>query len=293
MRIAVTGASGFIGRNLIRELTTTGHQIIAFYNRQFPQFSASNLTWIKVDIHSLESLKGGLAGVEIIYHLVGIIAETKELTFEQTVTVGTRNLITAAKFCHAKKIIYLSALGTSPTAESKYFQTKWAAEESVRNSGLEYLILRPSIIFGQDDKFLNKFTGIIRYSPIIPLVGNGRQPLQPIYIKDLINILRESLSSHRAINKVIEIGGPEKYEFREIIAILKKILNKKRINIYIPIWFLQLAAIIMEKIIKPSPVTVDQLKMLSAGSTCDNSELIRIYGIRLTKLENGLREYLR
>ena len=294
MKVAVTGAGGFIGRNLLRELTKNGHEIIALYHRHspFPDL-VKGMTWVKTDIHDIDSLKTSLNGAVAVYHLVGIIAETRTLTFEKTVIGGTRKLVEACRSVGIKKIIYLSALGTSSSAASKYLHAKWLAEESIRNSGLNYVILRPSIVFGPEDKFINRLARMIRLYPVMPIIGDGHQKIQPIFVNDLTTILRNSLSNDKALNRTIQIGGPEEYEFRQLITLLKKLLKKRSINLYIPLWTLKIIAAGLEKIMKPAPFTTDQLKMLKAGNTCDNSELLELFNMELTRLEDGLEKYLR
>jgi NADH dehydrogenase len=293
LKIAILGGTGFIGGHLCQELSGTKHEIIIIGRHARSGSITSNISGRYGNIHDTESLASALKDVDIVYHLVGIIAETGELTFEKTVIGGTVNLVRACEESGVKKIIYLSALGTSGNALSNYYQSKWKAEELIRNSSLEYVIIRPSVVFGPNDKFINMFADMIRRFPIIPIVGDGRYLLQPVYVGDLARILIASAESESAQNKTIEIGGPDQISFRDLIAIIKKILNKKRANIYIPFMLMKPMAAILEKIMSRPPVTVDQLKMLKIGNVCDNHDLHSIYGIELTRLEDKIREYLR
>ncbi len=294
MKIAVTGATGFIGRGLIRALSQTKHDIIGLSRRAaIPDDPSSRLKFLSADIHNAESLKKALLDVQIVYHLVGIISETKKLTFAKTVVGGTDNLINACHEAGVGKIIYLSALGTGPESSTKYFQSKWRAEKLIRKSGLEYVIMRPSVVFGPEDKFINMLAKMIKYSPFTPIPGNGRMRLQPIYVKDLSAILTAILEKSEIWGKTVETGGPEALEYREIIAIIKKVLNRRRPNIYIPLWLMKLNAAVLEAVLKPSPLTRDQIKMLGSDNICDNRELLNVIDIKLTRLEDGLKEYLR
>jgi NADH dehydrogenase len=233
------------------------------------------------------------SGVDMIYHLVGIIAETRELTFEKTVAQGTANLIKAARECGVRKIIYLSALGTSDMAEMAYFRSKWLAEEAVRNSGLNYVILRPSLIFGPGDKSVNLFARLIKLFPVFPVIGDGRYVVQPIYINDLIKIMLDCIDNQKASGQTIEIGGPRAMSLRELIAIIRKTLHRRGLNLYIPTGLMTAVATILEMFFKPAPVTKDQIKMLLTGNSCENDTLYSIFEIELTSIENGLEEYLR
>jgi uncharacterized protein YbjT (DUF2867 family) len=294
LKIAITGASGFIGRHLVTSLAKTGHSIRAVLHRKSPDHKADkNTEYIVADVHDPESLNRAFENIDIVYHLVGIIAETRRLTFDKTVIAGTQNVIAACLKNHVQHIIYLSALGTSENAASKYHKSKWRAEETIRNAGIDYTILRPSIIFGPHDGFVNMLTGMIKWLPLTPVVGSGEFLLQPIYIDDFIGILIDTLRNNKSRNKTVEIGGPEKLTYKEILTILKRVLNKKRGNLYLPMWFMRLNAFLLERIMKPSPITTDQLNMLEAGNTCDNKMLPEIFEIELTPFEEGLRKYMR
>ena len=134
---------------------------------------------------------------------------------------------------------------------------------------------------------------LIRRSPIIPVIGNGAYLMQPIYVDDLTNIMIQCLDNEKALNQTIEMGGPEQLSFKAIIALLRKMINKRRANVYIPIWMAKAGAFILEIFIKPSPVTRDQIKMLVVGNICSNSELDRIFTVKLTTLKDGINKYLR
>jgi len=294
LKIAVTGASGFVGSHLVKALAPTEHSLKALYHKKAAdQKSNENIDIVFADVHDLDSLNHAFENINVVYHLVGIIAETRRLTFDKTVINGTNNVVAACLKNNVKHIIYLSALGTSENAETKYHQSKWIAEETVRKSGIDYTILRPSVIFGEGDGFVSMLTGMINKSPLTPVIGRGEFLLQPVYIDDLVYMMIDSLVNEKAGNKTIEIGGPKGLSYKEILAILKRVLNKKRGNLYLPIWLMKLNAVILERIFKPSPITTDQLKMLEIGNTCDNKTLHELFEIELTFFEEGLRKYVR
>jgi uncharacterized protein YbjT (DUF2867 family) len=294
LKIAIIGATGFIGSNLTRTLSRRGYDVIAVTrNVDTPLAGLKGVTCIRGDIHDIDSLKNALGEIDTVYHLVGIIAETRELTFEKTVIEGTRNLVAACRQCGVKKIIYLSALGTARKIDSRYFRSKQLAEKAIKDSGMTFTILRPSVVYGPEDKFINMLAGLIKRLPFMPVIGHGHYPLQPLYVNDLAAILESSLNKTETTDRIIEVGGPEIFELRELLSVIKKALDKKRISIYIPFWFMKFNAGLMEMVLRPTPITREQLDMLKAGSTCDNSEFDFLFNIRLTKLEDGLREYLR
>jgi NADH dehydrogenase len=294
LNIALTGASGFVGRYLAAALSEKQHNLrLLLHKRPNTNTENKNITTIYGDVDNVDSLTEAFENIEVVYHLVGIIAETRELTFEKTVTSGTKNIVSASRKCGVKKIIYLSALGTGPMAASKYHRTKWMAEEAVRNSGLDYNIFRPSVIFGEGDGFVSMLSRMIKLMPIIPLIGRGEFLLQPIFIDDLILVMVESLQKDRALNKTIEIGGSKPLKYGEIVGIIKRVLQKRRGTIYLPMWFIKINARILEKIMKPAPLTTDQLLMMKAGNICDNQQLKDIFEIEPITFEDGLKTYLR
>lgn len=293
MKIAVTGASGFVGSHLLRALSEN-HDVTVLYHSSKSKYTFSKrVKTVKGSLADMKSLRNAFKDADVVFHLVGIIAETRNKTFRKTVVSGTENVVKACRDMNVKKIIYISALGAEENAATKYHQTKFKAERLIIRSGIEYVILRPSIIYGEHDGFVSMLTKQIKFMPFTPIIGTGKYLFQPVYIDDLMLVMIKSIESLTAINKIIEIGGAEQLEFIEIINILKKRLQKKRLNFYIPIALMKLIAGLLEIIIKPAPVTVDQLVMLEAGSTCDIKMMKEIYSIEPLRFEDGIKIYLR
>jgi len=294
LKIAVTGASGFVGRHLVKELAGRGHDLRLLSYKRRPQIAVgSSAEVVEANVHNSDSLSKAFKHIDVVYHLVGIIAETRRLTFEKTVVAGTQNVIAACKQKGVKRLIYLSAAGASSDAASKYHRTKWQTEKAVRESGIDYTIFRPSVIYGEGDGFISMLVKMIKRLPLVPVIGDGKYKLQPVFIRDLIAVMAEVPGNRQSVNKTIEIGGPEALEYRKIISTLKRVLNKKRGRLYLPLWLMKANAAILEKIMKPAPITRDQLLMLEAGNITDNSLLTQIFDVELTKFENALNEYMR
>lgn len=292
--VAVLGGSGFIGTYLVLNLLQLGCRVNLLSNKTEPGFKSTR-GQIRIFSGSIENdvaLANCLEGCEIVYHLVGIIAETRDKTFEKTVSQGTGNVVQAAKARGIKKIIYLSALGTSENADSVYFQSKYKAEQHIINSGMDYTIFRPSIVYGVRDQFINKLAKMVKYLPIVPVIGNGQYKLQPVYVEELAALMADTLRRSNLSNRIFEIGGPEQLTYLEIIDIIKRVLRRKRARIHIPFLLVKFMAVIMEKILRPAPITVDQLKMMKAGSTCDHTVAETEFGVKFSPLELKLQEYL-
>jgi len=294
VKIAVTGATGFIGRHLVDRLLAQDYFVTAVLRRrpEEDQFEGR----VAIALASLEdpvSLAAAFAQAEVVYHLVGIIAETKSNTFERTVAEGTRNVVAACSKAGVKKIIYLSAMGSSQQAKTKYHQSKYSAEQAVISSGLDYIIYRPSVVYGLGDGFVSMLKRIIERSYFTPVIGDGRYRLQPVYIDDLISAMVQGLTVPQARGKIIEIGGPEELEYLEILRSIKSVLGKRRANIHIPLVVMKTVAFLLEKILRPAPITVDQLKMMEMGNTGNIDIMKNLFSINPIRFEDGLKKYLR
>lgn len=294
-KTAVLGSSGFIGAHLTLFLLQMGHRLSLLHHKADPDFISTRgqIDSIQGSINDKDALRRCFEGCKRVYHLVGIIAETKTKTFEQTVAEGTRILTDAAREAGVKKIFYLSALGSSEDAATDYFRTKWEAERTVIESGLDYTIFRPSIVYGVRDKFINKLASMIKYSPVVPVIGDGKYRLQPVYVEELAAVMAHASSLEITDGKIYDVGGPEQLTYMEILDIIKRVLGRKRPTVHIPMSWARIAAAVMEKIIKPAPLTRDQIRMLEKESICDHTIVEKEFGVTFSRLELQLQKYLR
>jgi len=295
MPTAILGASGFIGNYLTLTLLHLGYITHLLYNRKDPQFTSvrGKVVTFRGSIENEKALEECFESCETVYHLVGLIAQTKDKTFEKVVEGGTEKVVRAAQNAGVRKIIYLSALGTAPDSDSLYFQTKYRAEQTIINSGLDYTIFRPSIVYGAEDQFINRIASMIKRAPFLPVIGDGLYRLQPVYVEELCAVMASAASEDFTSRKIYEIGGPEQLTYLEIVDIIKRVLEIKRVNIHIPIGLVRLVAALMEKIIKRAPITTDQIKMMRAGSTCDATVAEKAFNVKFSALETQLSKYLR
>ena len=188
MKVLVTGATGFVGREIVRQLHAAGHTIRILARSPHSPRVQEAVSRCGAEVHpgdvlDAASLDGALNGMDAVIHLVGIISEVGESTFENVHTRGTGNMVAAARQAGVRRFVHMSALGTRPNAVSRYHQTKWAAEELVRHSGLDFTIFRPSLIYGPEDQFVNLFARMIRLSPVVPLMGSPRARFQPVPVE--------------------------------------------------------------------------------------------------------------
>jgi len=294
LRIAVLGGGGFIGTCLVLDFLHMGSRLKVLSHKTNPDFvsPAGRLEMVHGSIEDEASLLSCFSECDQVYHLVGIIAETKTATFQKTVADGAAKVVSAALKAGVKKIFYLSALGASADAMTKYHQTKWEAEQHIIHSGLDYTIFRPSIVYGVRDKFINRLASMVRRLPVIPVIGDGRYRLQPVYVEELCAVM--AISSREAFTSggIYEIGGPEPLTYLEILDIIMRVLNRRRPVVHIPVILAKGAASVMELVLKPAPLTRDQLKMMEAGSTCDHTIVEKAFGVLFSPLEQQLQKYL-
>ncbi|MFQ5499258.1 MAG: complex I NDUFA9 subunit family protein [Candidatus Zixiibacteriota bacterium] len=294
MIAAVTGSTGFIGSHLIRRLLKDGVAVNALIHSKPPgQDISSQVTPFLGSLKDDQVLAAAFQGCDVVFHLVGLIVETRRQTFDDVVVAGTNRVVDACKQAGVGRLVYLSALGTQSGAESRYHQTKYQAEQTVINSGLEFTIYRPSVIYGPSDGFITMLTKMIRISPVLPIIGDGRYRLQPVHVDDLVGVLVGGIGIAESVGQTIDIGGPEKLEYLELLNILLRVMGKKRMNLHLPTAFMKMIAGLLECLVKPSPLTVDQIRMLGAGNTGDNEKAKRLFGFSPVAFEQGLRRYLR
>lgn len=293
--ISIVGGTGFVGSYLVLDLLQRGYSLHLLINQTDPGLVSpgGRIKSFKGSIENEQVLCECFAGSDIVYHLVGLIAETRHKTFKGTVAEGTAGLVSAARKTGVRRIIYLSALGAAKDSKSIYFQTKGDAEQHVMNSGLDYTIFRPSIIYGLEDKFINRIARMVKLLPIVLVIGNGRYRFQPVYVEELCAVMTRAAEADFASHKIYEIGGAQALTYNEIIDIIKRILKCRRGTIHLPVALVRSMAVLLMAVSKPAPLTVDQINMMWTGSTCDSSLAEKDFGVKFSSFENQLSKYLR
>ncbi len=302
MKVFVTGATGFVGREVVRQLHEVGHTIrILARNRQSPRVREAVSRW-GVEVHTgdvLEaaSLDGALTGIGAVIHLVGIIAEAGANTFERVHTGGTQNLVTAARQAGVARFVNMSALGTRAGATSRYHRSKWAAEELVRRSGLAFTIFRPSLIYGPGDQFVNLYARIIRLSPVVPLLGNPRARFQPVAVEAVAAAFVRSLGEPRSAGQTYDLCGPEALTLAEIVDRILFVLRRKRLKLQVPLSVARCQAAALQLVCRrllgrASPLSRDQLIMLQEDNVGNPQPANELLGLKHELLQAGIAKYL-
>ena len=293
--ILVTGGTGFVGHNLVQRMRKEGMPVRALVRNPDRAWALKDLgvDLVQGDIADKASLEKAAAGVERVVHLVGIIQESRGVTFQGVHVDGTRNLLEAAKKAGVRHFFYMSSLGTRPGAKSAYHKTKWEAEESVRASGIPFTILRPSLIFGKGDGFTTRLTQAIKLSPVLPIIGPGKSKVQPIFIDDVVSCIVKAVASDSFLNEMYEIGGPEQLTYEEVTVALAEALDRKRPVVHMPLFFMKPLAKILETVLPKPPMTTDQLIMLQEDNVCGMQDIRDVFGIDPIKFQEGLKRFIR
>jgi NADH dehydrogenase len=299
MKVFVTGATGFVGEEIVRQLHQTRYSVRMLVRDKCPD-EARERTGAEIhvgDILDVESLQGALKGVDAVIHLVGLISEFGESTFENVHVCGTRNIVAAAREQDVKRFAHMSALGTRPNAVSRYHRTKWKAEEIVRGSGLDYTIFRPSLIFGPRDMFVNLFVKMICRSPIVPILGRRDAKFQPVAIETVADAFVKSLTEVGAIGQTFDLAGPQVFTLSEIIDQILSVLKRKRLKVYISAAVARIQVRFLEFLFprilrKAPPLNRDQLIMLQEDNVGNAQMANELFGLKLVPFRDGIAKYL-
>jgi uncharacterized protein YbjT (DUF2867 family) len=291
MKVFLTGATGFVGKHMLDRLLTCGHAVRAAV-RGLPGQNARLLAHVQYlgrkddfqyvhgDIVEGTRLEEGMQGCDAVIHLVGIIMEKGTNTFERVHHLGTRNVVEAAKRTGIKRFVQMSALGARADGVAAYQTTKWKGEEAVRQSGIPFCILRPSLIFGQGDGFVTQMMATMRSAPLFrPVPGDGKPKFRPIAIEDVTTCFLRALTTEAATNQTIEIGGADDLTLNEVLAEIARCAGLRKPAVHIPMPLMVAGATLLQKLLKNPPGTVDQLRMLRDGSTCDIEPMKRIFSV--------------
>ncbi len=291
--ILVTGSTGFVGSALVRVLADTGHAVRCLVRPRSPRrdrLPADRVEIVEGDVADPETLGPACQGVGCVIHLVGLIAEGRGCSFESVVVAGTRHVLAAARAAGVPRCIYVSALGTSETAETRYHQAKWAAETAVRASDLRWSVLRPSVIIGAHDGWTTMLADLLRKPLCIPIPGDGQALVQPLYIGDLCQVFLRLLEQDQLWGREHDLGGPDRVTFEDYLDEVARQLGVQKPKLHVPLGVIRAFAGVSQTLLSRPPVTPDQLKVLSVPNVCDPHVLARDFGITPTLWREGLSE---
>lgn len=272
----IFGASGFIGRHLIRGLTEKDFRIVAATRSPYlhgylkPLGNPGQIDLEKVNLFDEERLRTLIKNSDVVINLIGILYENKKQKFEDIHAKFPDLLSKLCSELNIEKFVHISALGINETVNSQYVQSKLKGEKNILNNFHRSVILRPSIVFGPEDKFFNQFASLAEFLPAIPLIGGGQTKFQPIYVSDLCKAIVTILDKEEVNENIYELGGSQIFTFKELMEILLKQIKKKRFLIPVPFAFAKFQAKILQLLPKPL-LTTDQVEMLKYDNVVTNN----------------------
>lgn len=307
VEVVVTGGTGFVGREVVRQLLAAGHRLRLVVRspepqpgdsgRPLPGAGSANLERFPVSLGDSGALASVFQGAGAVVHLIGIISECGERTFAQAHVGTTRAVLEAARIAAVSRYLHMSALGTREGARSRYHQTKWAAECLVRESDLAWTIFRPSLIYGAEDGFTRLFARLSRMSPMLPLIGGGHGLVQPIAVEQVARAIVTSLANPVSHRRVYTLCGRERLTFRQVIAGILATVGRGRFLVNVPFPLARGQARILELVWprvlrRAPPLNRDQILMLQEDNVGDGSEADAAFDLVHEPFAEGLRRCL-
>ena len=295
--ILITGATGYIGRHLVVRMVAQGEHprcLVRNMERAGGILPAAGVELVQGATTDPASLAAAVQDVDTIVHAAFITADHKQSPgnyYEATNVRGTANLIKAAQNAGVKRIIEISGLGTRPDKPGSYMQGRYLAEKLLKESGLDWTIIQPSVLFGKGAPFIKGLTDLIRTAPVVPLIGGGKTMFQPIYVEDVVTVIMKVLEDPaRTRGKTYVIGGPQYFSFTQIIDVLLHAMHMSRVKAYAPVPLVGVGAAVMEAVLPRPPLTSAAMTLFSFDNTTDLNSVERDFGFIPTSFSRYLEQ---
>jgi NADH dehydrogenase len=267
--VTVFGGSGFLGRHLVRALAREGYRIRNAVRRPDlaghlqPLGRVGQIHSVQANLRYPASVEAAVRGADVVINLVGILFERGKQRFEAVQAQGAANVAQAAAAAGVR-LIHVSALGANPDSPALYARTKAAGEQAVRAATPEAVIFRPSIVFGPEDDFFNRFASMARMSPVLPLVGGGETKFQPVFVGDVAQAIVKAVGGSKD-GSMYELGGPEVRTFKALMEYVLAVTERRRLLVPLPFGIAKLQAFFLQ--LMPTPLlTPDQVELLRADN---------------------------
>lgn len=291
--VTLVGGSGFIGRYAARVLVREGWRVRVACRRPNAAHDvrlAGPPGWVdlvQANVRNRDSLARACEGADAVVNLVGILYQHGRQTFDSTQAAGAANVAAVAADVGVRRLVHVSAIGADPDSKSPYGRTKAEGEKGVRDKFPEAVILRPSIVFGPEDEFYNRFgalaaSPLMTFFPVLPLLGGGRTRFQPVYAGDVADAIAAAVEREDAAGKTFELGGPRIYTFREIYDYIFETTDRDRFKLPLPFWMAKLFGLILGALFAfpplrwvfgAPPLTGAQVEMLKTDNVVSEGAL--------------------
>jgi uncharacterized protein YbjT (DUF2867 family) len=295
VRVAVTGANGFVGRHAVARLLLAGHDVRALISerpgaeKELSGAGTGQVDLRRADVRDPASLRGAFDGVDVVIHTVAIPTERKQ-RFAEVNVAGVAHVVAEARRASVGRIVHMSALGADPASPYPYLRSKGEGQAIVTGSGIAHVVLRSSLLFGEGDDFFPRLAFSLLF-PVVPVPGNGKSRFQPIHVDDIAQAL-VAAAERGQISGVHEIGGAEPVTYDEMLAETMRGTGKHRPTIHVPVPLMKPPAFLMGLVMPDPPVTIPQLDLLAVDNTPGRNALEPIFGVRARPFKGALG-YLR
>ena len=297
MDVLIAGGTGFIGSRVVDELRKVGrHRLVVMTRHPERGPAREGVEYVGGDVADPTSLAEATRGIEAVVHCVQFPNHPVEnpargWTYEQVDGVGTERMVAACKGNGVGRFVYLSGAGVRPGRTEPWFRAKERAERAVVHSGMEYVIIRPSWVYGPDDRSMNKFVTFVKLLPVVPVIGSGRELVQPISVFDVATVVARAVDHPEATNQVFEVGSREPISMDGIMQTVMRVLGKQRRLVHQPAWLVKIPAALIQYL-PNAPLSPGAVDFITMNERVDPSSAERVFGIQFTPLEAGLRAYL-
>ena len=261
MKIGIAGAAGFIGTHLTQRLEAEGHELVLISRRK----RKDNSRIVSNDLSDVKVLTELLTGCKVVAHCAGINREIGSQTYQRVHIDGVRNVAEAAKNAGVEKIVLVSFLRARPDCDSAYHESKWQGEEIVRNSGLDYTIIKTGIVYGRGDHMLDHLSHALHTFPIFALVGLKEKSIRPLAVEDLVHVMRAALIDRRMKRQTVAVLGPEEIYLSEAVRRVAEVVGKRPLMFPLPVLCHRLLARVFEWTMKIPLASLAQVRILSEG----------------------------
>lgn len=265
MKIAITGGTGFVGAHLAQRLVAEGHEVVLLARGVRSNESSGHAKFVASDLSDPALLAEAFAGCDGVAHCAGINREISSQTYARVHVQATRNVVEAAQRAGVKKIVLMSFLRARPNCGSPYHESKWMAEEIVRNSGLDYTIVKSGMVYGRGDHMLDHLSHAAFTFPVFAMVGFKEQRVRPLAIDDLVVVLRAALIEDRLGRQTIPITGPEEMNLGDVVQRVARVVGRRVRMFRAPVCFHRLLAAFCELTMKVPLVARAQVQILTEG----------------------------
>jgi uncharacterized protein YbjT (DUF2867 family) len=295
--VLVTGAAGFVGTHVCRQLTQRGSRVRGLVRS--PAKAAERLAQLPVDLHVGDvrddmALRRAMQGCDAVVHLAAIAIERAGQTYEDVNARGTQHVLDAMQAAGVRRLVHMSQNFADPKSPYRFLRSKGVAEDAVRASGTDWTVLRPSVIFGREDEFVNVLARLVRLAPLVyPLPGGGKARFQPVAVDDVARAVAVALEQEKTARRVYALGGPARLTLRQMVERILVAMETKRVLVPAPTVVLRPIIAVAQRLLPGFPVTTELLDLLAIDNVVEGNSLHDDFGIVPTPFAPEELEYLR